>query len=117
MSDMFHKEIPREFVDSEFSTMEEAHWHNFQVLTKRSSLMRNYVNRRYGNGNAPSHIWLGVSVEDRQSLTRLHHLAQTQATVRFVSFEPLLEDLGTVDLDGIHWAIVGGESGPGARPV
>lgn len=117
MSDLFHKEIPKEFLNSVFDTMEQAHWHNFQVLTKRSSLMRSYVNRRYANGRAPAHIWLGVSVEDQQSLTRLAHLAQTQATVRFVSFEPLLEDLGEVDLTGIHWAIVGGESGPGARPV
>ena len=117
MSDLFHKEIPRDFLDRVFDTMEQANWHNFQVLTKRSSLMRNYVNRRYPNGRAPSHIWLGVSVEDQLSLTRLGHLAQTQATVRFVSFEPLLEDLGEVDLTGIHWAIVGGESGPHARPI
>jgi protein gp37 len=117
MSDLFHKEIPREFLDRVFDTMEQAHWHNFQVLTKRSSLMRNYVNRRYANGTAPPHIWLGVSVEDRRSVGRLEHLAQACAAIRFVSFEPLLEDLGEVDLTGIHWAIVGGESGPNARPI
>lgn len=117
MSDLFHKEIPRQYIDRVFDTMEQAHWHNFQVLTKRSSLMRSYVNRRYGHGLAPPHIWLGVSVEDRRSLTRLKHLAGANAAVRFASFEPLLEDLGEVNLQGIHWAIVGGESGPHARPI
>jgi protein gp37 len=117
MSDLFHKEIPRTFVDRVFDTMEQANWHNFQILTKRSSLLRNYVNRRYASGQAPPHIWLGVSVEDRQSLVRLGHLMQAQASVRFVSFEPLLEDLGDLRLQGIHWAIVGGESGPQARPM
>jgi protein gp37 len=117
MSDLFHKDIPREFVDRVFDTMEQARWHNFQVLTKRSSLMRSYVNRRYVSGGAPAHIWLGVSIEDRRSLGRLEHLAQTRAGIRFVSFEPLLEDLGELDLENIHWAIVGGESGPKARPL
>jgi protein gp37 len=117
MSDLFHKEIPRTFVDRVFDTMEQANWHNFQILTKRSSLLRNYVNRRYASGQAPPHIWLGVSVEDRQSLVRLGHLMQARASVRFVSFEPLLEDLGDLRLQGIHWAIVGGESGPQARPM
>jgi protein gp37 len=117
MSDLFHKEIPRTFVDSVFDTMEQAHWHKFQVLTKRSSLLRNYVNRRYASGHAPPHIWLGVSIEDRQSLGRLAHLVQARAAVRFASFEPLLEGLGDLRLQGIHWAIVGGESGPHARPM
>ena len=117
MSDLFHKDIPREFLDRVFDTMEQARWHNFQVLTKRSSLMRSYVNRRYVSGSAPAHIWVGVSIEDRRSIGRLGHLAQTRAGVRFVSFEPLLEDLGQLDLENIHWAIVGGESGPKARPV
>jgi protein gp37 len=117
MSDLFHKEIPRTFIDAVFDTMEAAHWHVFQVLTKRSSLLRNYVNHRYANRPAPSHIWFGVSIENRQSLVRLAHLKQANATVRFVSFEPLLEDLGNLDLAGIHWAIAGGESGPSARPI
>ncbi len=117
MSDLFHKDIPREFLDRVFDTMEQARWHNFQVLTKRSSLMRSYVNRRYVSGSAPAHIWVGVSIEDRRSIGRLGHLAQTRAGVRFVSFEPLLEDLSQLDLENIHWAIVGGESGPKARPV
>lgn len=117
MSDLFHKEIPREFVDQVFATMERANWHVFQVLTKRSSLMQRYVRRRYQGEKAPPNIWLGVSVEDGRSLGRIRHLARTQATVRFVSFEPLLEDPGPIDLTGIHWAIAGGESGPFARPV
>jgi protein gp37 len=117
MSDLFHKEIPADFLDRVFDTMEQASWHVFQVLTKRSSLLRRYVNRRYSVGAAPPHIWLGVTVEDRTSLSRIRHLADSAASVRFVSFEPLLEDLGGIDLDGIHWAIAGGESGPLARPV
>jgi len=117
MSDLFHKDIPKTFVDSVFDTMERANWHVFQVLTKRSSLMRRYVNERYRDRFAPQHIWLGVSVEDRRSLVRLIHLKQARATVRFVSFEPLLEDLERIDLSGVHWAIAGGESGPLARPL
>lgn len=117
MSDLFHKDIPVQFIDRVFDTMEQAHWHVFQVLTKRSSLLRRYVNARYRNRVAPPHIWLGVSVEDKTVLVRLRHLRETNAAVRFVSFEPLLEDLGRLDLEGIHWAIVGGESGPGRRPV
>ena len=117
MSDLFHKEVPKRFIDRVFDTMEEAHWHVFQILTKRSSLLRRYVNERYATGTAPPHIWLGVSVEDRQALVRLRHLQQAHASVRFISFEPLLEDLDELDLNDIHWAIAGGESGPGARSV
>lgn len=117
MSDLFHKEIPREFLDRVFDTMERANWHVFQVLTKRSSLLRRYVNERYADRNCPAHIWLGVSIEDRRALVRLKHLASARISIRFVSFEPLLEDLGDLDLTGVHWAIVGGESGPGARPI
>jgi protein gp37 len=117
MSDLFHKEIPLDFVDRVFETMEQASWHVFQVLTKRSSSMRNYVNRRYAARAAPPNIWLGVSVEDRRSLSRIRHLVDSAAAVRFVSFEPLLEDLGVVQLAGVHWAIAGGESGPRARPI
>lgn len=117
MSDLFHKEIPRPFIDAVFDTMEAAHWHVFQVLTKRSSPLRNYVNHRYSGRPAPRHMWFGVSIENRKSLVRLTHLKQASATVRFVSFEPLLEHLGNLDLTGIHWAIAGGESGPNARPI
>lgn len=117
MSDLFHKEIPDAYIASVFDTMERANWHTFQVLTKRSSLMRDFVSKRYGKAGAPKHIWLGVSVEDRQSLSRIVHLQQTPATVRFVSAEPLLGPLGKFDLSGIHWLIAGGESGRRARPM
>lgn len=117
MSDLFHKEVPHSFLDQVFDTMERADWHVFQVLTKRSPILRTYVNERYTRVVAPPHIWLGVSIENRRALSRLPHLRQTNASVRFVSFEPLLEDLGEIDLAGIHWAIVGGESGLGSRPM
>ncbi|MBT6094845.1 MAG: phage Gp37/Gp68 family protein [Rhodospirillaceae bacterium] len=117
MSDLFHKDIPATYVDQVFDTMERAHWHTFQVLTKRSSLMRHYVNKRYGDAKAPAHIWLGTSVEDGSKVSRIRHVQQTQATTRFLSIEPLIGPIGKVDLSGIHWVIVGGESGPGHRPM
>lgn len=117
MSDLFHKEVPWPFIDAVFDTMENADWHTFQVLTKRSSLMARYLRKRYGNGKAPAHIWLGVSVEDEQNAVRLRHLQAAQATTKFVSFEPLIGTVGRVDLTGFHWVIVGGESGPRARPM
>ncbi len=117
MSDLFHKEIPRTFIDRVFETMEQATWHVFQLLTKRSSLMRNYLRSRYGVQPAPAHIWLGVSIEDYRSRSRVEHLQETPATVRFLSIEPLIGPVGSVDLSGIHWVIAGGESGPGARPM
>ena len=117
MSDLFHKEVPKPFIDSVFDTMESAHWHTFQVLTKRSSLMVRYLRSRYGAGRAPSHVWLGVSIENAKNVVRLKHLHTARASVKFVSFEPLLGRVGEVDLTGIDWAIVGGESGPRARPI
>ena len=117
MSDLFHKNIPTAFIGQVFDAMEKADWHTYQVLTKRSSLMRNFVNKRYRGKPGPAHIWLGVSIEDKTALSRLRHLKQTDASVRFVSFEPLLGSIGEVDLARIHWVIAGGESGPGARPV
>lgn len=117
MSDLFHKDIPRDYIDRIFDTMESAPWHTYQVLTKRSSLMRSFVNSRYRRHPAPSHIWLGVSVEDSARLIRIEHLRQSNATVRFVSFEPLLGPVYSADLDQIDWVIAGGESGPNARPV
>ncbi len=117
MSDLFHKDVPREFVDSVFDTMEKAHWHTFQILTKRSSLMRKYINSRYSVSPSPSHIWLGVSVEDGKRKSRVTHLRETNASVRFLSVEPLVGAIGKLDLNGIHWVIVGGESGPGYRPM
>lgn len=117
MSDLFHKNIPSEYIERIFETMESADWHVYQVLTKRSSLMRTFVNARYRNRSVPPHIWLGVSVEDSSTMSRLRHLKDANASVRFVSFEPLLGPVGAVDLTGIDWVIAGGESGPGARPV
>lgn len=117
MSDLFHKNIPSEFISRVFDVMEVADHHTFQVLTKRSSILRNFVNARYGSRSVPPHIWLGVSIESPKLLVRLKHLQQTNAAVRFVSFEPLLDRLGIMSLEGINWAIVGGESGHGARPI
>ena len=117
MSDLFHKEIERTHIDKVFDAMEAADWHVYQVLTKRSSLMRNYVRKRYNGGRVPSHIWLGVSVEDSAHKGRIEHLRQINSDARFISFEPLLGQIGEVDLSGIAWAIVGGESGPRARQM
>jgi protein gp37 len=115
MSDLFHKEVPLPFVDSVFDTMESADWHVFQVLTKRSSRMRDYLQARYASRKPRDHIWLGVSVEDSRGASRIKHLRETPAGVRFLSIEPLIGPVGPVDLSGVHWVIAGGESGPGAR--
>jgi len=117
MSDLFHKEVPREFIDKVFDTMEQANWHIFQVLTKRSTLMRNYLNKRYGDKKGPDHIWCGTSVEDRQARSRIEHIRQSQAGIKFLSIEPLIGPVGEVDLSGIDWVIVGGESGPRSREM
>ena len=117
MSDLFHKKIPEQLVHSVFDTMEKADWHTFQVLTKRSSLMRDFINKRYRDKPVPNHIWLGVSVEDGLRKSRVTHLQETNAPVRFLSVEPLLGEIENLDLHGIHWVIVGGESGPGYRPM
>ena len=117
MSDLFHKEVPRSFIDKVFDTMEKANWHTFQVLTKRSSLLTRYLNQRYPTRLAPSHIWLGVSVEDAKNAVRIKHLKAARASVQFVSFEPLIGPVGWIDLSGIDWAIAGGESSPRARPI
>lgn len=117
MSDLFHKDIPPAFIDCVFDTMESADWHVFQVLTKRSSLMRSYLQNRYGEGAAPSHIWCGVSVEDHTATARIRHLQDAPVPIRFLSIEPLLGPVGNIDLSGISWVIVGGESGPRARPM
>jgi len=117
MSDLFHKDIPHDFIDEVFETMQLANWHTYQVLTKRSSLLRNYINKRFTDSPVPSHIWLGVSVEDKTVLSRVEHLRQTNASVRFLSVEPLLGPVGKLNLDDIHWVIVGGESGPNFRQM
>lgn len=117
MSDLFHKEIPTSFVDEVFDTMEQATWHTFQVLTKRSSLMRDYLRTRYRERRPPAHIWCGVTVEDAQCRSRIEHLREATAAIRFLSVEPMLGDIGPVNLSGIDWVICGGESGPRARPI
>lgn len=117
MSDLFHKEISTEFIARVFDTMEAASWHTFQVLTKRSSLMRDFLRKRYGERRGPSHIWFGVSVEDGTKKSRIRHLREAPAGVRFLSIEPMIGSIGKLDLSGIDWVIVGGESGPRARPM
>lgn len=117
MSDLFHKGIPQTFIDSVFDTMEKANWHVFQVLTKRSSLMLSYLRNRYTDRAPPAHLWFGVSIEDGSRKIRAKHLREAPAAVRFLSIEPLIGPLGIVDLKGMNWVIVGGESGPGARPL
>ena len=117
MSDLFHKGVPRDFIDRVFNVMEDANWHVFQLLTKRSSLMRDYLRRRYHGIVPPAHIWLGVSVEDDRASGRIKHLREAPAGIRFLSIEPLIGPVGALNLDGIHWVIAGGESGPHARPM
>lgn len=118
MSDLFHKGVPDEYIELVCRVMATANWHRFQVLTKRSTRLRNLLNGKLRFAAQQEHIWWGVSVEDRKhGLPRIAHLQSTSAAVRFLSIEPLLENLGRFDLSGISWAIVGGESGPGARPM
>jgi len=113
MSDLFHDQVPIEYIQRVFSTMRRAHWHQFQVLTKRSGRLL-AVNERI---EWPPNVWMGVSVESAAYKTRIDHLRRTDAAVRFLSLEPLIGDLGTLNLDNIDWVIVGGESGPSARPM
>lgn len=118
MSDLFHKDVPDDYVEAVCRVMERANWHTYQVLTKRSSRLRNMLQGHMQFAASLRHIWWGVSVENRaHGLVRIKHLQEAPASVRFLSIEPLLEDLGEINLEGIHWVIVGGESGPGARPV
>lgn len=117
MSDLFHKEIPKAHIAAVFQTMEKANWHTYQVLTKRSSLLQKFINDRYRAKPAPRHIWLGVSVEDEKAATRIAHLQASNAGVRFLSIEPLIAPVGRLNLNGIEWVIVGGESGPRSRPI
>lgn len=118
MSDLFQKGVPDSYVRLVFEVMNLADWHVYQVLTKRADRLRSLTNRMPTELVDSDHIWLGVSVEDRKyGLPRIDQLRSARAGVRFLSVEPLLEDLGRVDLDGIDWVIVGGESGPGARPM
>jgi protein gp37 len=118
MSDLFHAAVPDAYIRSVADVMLRAHWHHFQVLTKRSERMRDLLGGPLADAGATEHIWWGVSVEDRRyGVPRIAHLQAAPAAVRFLSIEPLLEDLGDLDLRGIAWVIVGGESGPHARPM
>ena len=117
MSDLFHEQIPGEFIGRVFQTMVRARQHTFQVLTKRASRLAEWHRENRIFWGTPN-VWLGVSVEDRQyGVPRIDLLRSVRAAVRFLSVEPLLEDLGTLNLTGIDWVIVGGESGRGARPM
>jgi len=113
MSDLFHKDIPTSFIQSAFETMTTASHHQFQVLTKRSERLYEMNDEIDWCDN----IWMGVSVENSDYLYRIDHLRETDAVVKFLSLEPLLGPLANMDLSGIDWVIVGGESGPGSRPM
>src|ERR1700720_3497745 len=118
MSDLFHEEVPDDYIVSVARVMAAANWHTYQVLTKRAERMQSLLKSKLRFAAAQPHIWWGVSVENRKhGLPRLDLLRNSPAQVRFLSIEPLLEDLGPIDLKAISWAIVGGESGIGARPM
>jgi protein gp37 len=118
MSDLFQPGVPDAYTEAVSRVMATADWHTYQVLTKRSERLKELLNGKLRFAAEKENIWWGVSVEDRKyGLPRIDHLRQAPARVRFLSIEPLLEDLGEIDLSGIAWVIVGGESGPGARPM
>jgi protein gp37 len=118
MSDLFQDGVPDEYVELTARVMTTAKWHTYQVLTKRAERLQKMLSGILRGAAAQEHIWWGVSVEDRRyGLPRVDELRVAPAKVRFLSIEPLLEDLGEFDLTGIDWVIVGGESGPGARPM
>ncbi len=118
MSDLFHVDVPDDYIEAAVRVMLKANWHTYQVLTKRSERMRDLLNGRLSFAAKQPHIWWGVSVENRKyGLPRIDHLRNANATVRFLSVEPLLEDLGEVNLEDISWVILGGESGAGARKM
>ena len=113
MSDLFHEEIPLDFIQRVFQTMQQAHWHIFQILTKRAERMAELAPQLPW----PPNVWMGVTVEEQRYTHRIDLLRTVPAAVRFLSLEPLLGPLPNLNLNGIHWVIVGGESGPGARPM
>ena len=113
MSDLFHPDVPLDFILRVFRTMEEAHWHQFQVLTKRADRLCELA----GELPWPENVWMGASVECEDYLWRIERLVEVPAAVRFLSLEPLLGPLPALPLAGVHWVIVGGESGPRARPM
>ncbi len=113
MSDLFHKNVPLEYIQQVFDVMKRAHWHRFQVLTKRSERLAELSSHLEWSPN----IWMGVSVESQKYVYRIDDLRQTNAKIKFLSLEPLIGSLKNLELSGIDWAIVGGESGYGARPI
>ena len=118
MSDLFHEDIPDDYIEAVCRVMVKADWHTFQVLTKRSERLRDMLQGRLEFAAASAHLWWGVSVENRKhGLPRVEHLRAAPAGLRMLSVEPLLEDLGAIVLKGIGWVILGGESGHGARPI
>lgn len=118
MSDLFHEDVPEEYIDSVCRVMLIANWHTYQVLTKRSARLNQLLRGSLSEAAEAKHIWWAVSVENRKhGLPRIADLRESPARVRFLSVEPLIEDVGQINLEGIHWVIVGGESGPGARPL
>lgn len=118
MSDLFHENVPDDYICAIARIMVRADWHTYQVLTKRAERMTALLQTKLHFAAEQSHIWWGVSVENRRhGLPRIDHLRSAPARIRFLSVEPLLEDLGAIDLAGIHWVIAGGESGRGARPM
>ena len=118
MSDLFQDGVPDDYIVDVVKVMEMASWHTYQVLTKRSERLSRLLSTKLAFAAKLPHIWWGVSVEDKKfGLPRIADLQEAPAAVRFLSVEPLLEDLGRIPLKGINWVIVGGESGPGARPM
>ena len=113
MSDLFHEKMPFDFLDSIFDVIKSTPRHHYQILTKRAHILHAYFSER----KAPANVWLGVTVEHAETKHRIDVLRNIDAAVRFVSIEPLINDVGTLDLEGIHWVIVGGESGISARPM
>lgn len=114
MSDLFHDRVPDEYIEKVFAVIEQTPQHTYQILTKRGARMARY----FRNRKVPPNAWLGVSVEDRKyGVPRINHLRKVPARIRFLSVEPLLSDVGQLDLSDIHWVIVGGESGSKARPM
>jgi protein gp37 len=111
MSDLFHEDVPLDFIEKVFEVMNKAHWHRFQVLTKRSERLANLGPQLKWAPN----IWMGVSVENQHYTYRIDHLRETKSSIKFLSIEPMLGPLNNLDLEDIDWVIVGGESGAGAR--
>lgn len=113
MSDLFHENMPFEFLDKVFETITETSHHQYQILTKRENILQNY----FANKKVPKNVWLGVTVEHHKTKNRIDILRNIDAEIRFLSIEPLIDEMGEINLEGIHWVIVGGESGHKARPM